>query len=1700
MRKAVFLVLLFFISVMAPLASSATTETQFKGGATSYTKTFSGQGNGSAGAITFPFGAEVTSAQFNFLGEASTTTWSNLTDNSDFGGIGTGQWTSKQTGTFQYGTRTNLETANDEIALRGNPTNNAVNFRMSNELSNANSATINATGQFVALGDQGYNSVTKQFSDLSVSSSASWNYRGIVVPVSEHEIHATRYSGTSMYTAPSIQRINATTGALLGTASLSTSGCTSQASSNWYDAAIDPSGNIWTVSYSYYTLSKWTLNATKTQWQCSTYYDYGYPYYLTGVDFDDDTGKMFVSYYDSSTYPTYNRYLMEVNPSNPRSINSTWSLGTAVDYNYKTTSTAGNQNSGLVVDLPRVILNEYNVQGSRHHHFTMSGFNIDKMGVQEMPNGGHYGITQIDDEGKLYYSCYHTSYCNTVQRKIHNWGDGSITDSRTPTATSTTVYGQTTTASRSVDQIKLQSAIGYMPTGTSIAIDVSNDNGATWKSISVGSTKTFASSGNKITWRATLNGTSTATPVLDQVTVQYTTNYYTSGNFYVRSNYNNPFPAYVAATIHYNATVPSGTSLSVQLGGSSSSLCSSGLTSFGQSGLTKAFTTPSYGYICLKVSFSTSNSANTPVLEDIQVALHSNAPENPGFEIHKPHPIPENFNPPLSPTVGWKENGPLIGTKTINAVGATNTIIKAFNDRIPDTGAGFVDIPIDLTSESSGILTLASFSVTYTIQTVNLEINIPEGEILHERTEPYEVITRHIVGESATKIREATLTLMTSSTASNPTLFWQDGDVFPSPNDPDGYIVMDGNSYSILNNSILEVHWLFRVTSDFPDQNNVRFKTGCLDDSGSAGFAPLDLISEEALSVNRTFGLGWMKVRDNEGDLVRDDVPNNAWVAAGETLHFQGAMWFMDSDDAPLDSAFDVRVSRNGWVESTARDTTNNNGSFFISVITPNIDVPDGLNYEVQTYNERNPTHVMAPNSDWSRTFRVDATPPERITVSPEDGSYEAGVNEQDIRILVKDDIGVPMELTLMYWVEADHDLNRNGIADESEYASKKVTNMSESKSKWFMATIDHSRNPNMGRVSYYWTGGDQAGNPVFYTQYDDEGVMYNLQSGHGFNFDDATFQTRKDSEAIFTGLEWVGHNDDAAVFAGLEQSITVGFIDANTAIDFEHISLVFDFEGPNPSRDAQRISYSGLNNTFWSESNYIHLLPSSNMRETTNESGLPWIIVTYDFVFAWDWPDEEMGDLALLFKERGSMEDSELLILEHTFRVENDFTLSPTDYTVEDVSEPRTGQVADGTRVRKDDRLAFSGRVVYEGSNVPAPRDVGILVEVFDGEKLWSDGSLTNDGEYLIEVPLDSAKTLQSSPTRTCLISITNIPGRGEDMTGTLVSTTLRVIVDDAAPRVVRRMAPLNVIDVSPSNDLSSIYVEFQGSEDADLTGSEQMIHWVMRDQTRTVTIGAGSSLLGMQQEGQTVYWTGEVDITAGGTILPQSGDFVGFYITGWDAAGNQFPVVSNSEASPIPELAFDDTDFERQWVRLGAVGPELRVKSITVSDDHVSPGTDIEITATVINNGGPTTSQFKVAFFAGDSDEPFDVKAIVGIEGGESVPVTVDWEVQNVDRVRVEVDYGNLLVEVNDNDNTAEHDINIAYGQYLGWLDSPREHPLAWIFAVSTVLILILVATVASRTAVDLGDGAFAEDDEIDWEDDDDDYDDDDYDDDDD
>tara|TARA_S200000501_G_scaffold141197_1_gene133455 strand:+ start:12318 stop:17390 length:5073 start_codon:yes stop_codon:yes gene_type:complete len=1670
MNRAVFLVSLFLLSISSPLAASSYTNSQFDDGSTSFEHVFSSSGDVNAGEITMPYGADVTEASFTFRGEASQTSWINFTSDSDYGGTGdnNGYISGNVPSPFTSGYRYYLNTQNQGMELQGNPTNVVNTLSRTGDLASTGSAIHNTTGQFAALSDQGYNSLSLKYPDFTVSSSASWGYVGVVL-LYEDEYFVLKYTSSYPSQQPTILRINSTTGAYIGTASMNTGSCSATSTNslfyNIYDATVYD-GSIWTVHYTYYTVNKWsvTKTATSLSWNCQNTWYSNAQGYINGVDFDDNTGKMYLSTY---SYQSADHYLHEVDSTNPTLINGTWSIGSAAGIK-------SSYGAGLVVNLPTIIYNEYDRSTSgypsRHYFFNFNGISPILMGSESLSSRGHYGLTDSDD-GRILFVCHYTSYCSSSSRKIHSYGDGTVEYTNPTTLSSEIISGRTQTLSASIDTMTLKSLVGYIPSGTNLEIELSNDGGMNWVGAYVGQLIQFPQLGNTIDWRVELTASNGVSPILDSVGIEYVATYRTSGYFYAYQYVGSGTSSTVAATLDWSGSTPTGTNIQVSFGAaSSSSSCSSSSSGVQtwtktESGVTKPISGSSY-YLCVRIQLTTSNSAVTPYITDLTIAQHSNAPSEPALHI--------------GGVEVWKRlssEGALVGTQNVRTSDASSSIISTLNNLIPDTGSGMSVIPINISSESSGLLSLEQFSITYIMRTVNLDIEFDEQEVLHPRVEPYEVVTRHIIGEQASQMNRAELTLLTD-VGSNPVLEWENGDIFPPPNDPDNYIELDQSSWSSTNNGILEIHWRFSVNSDFPEQDEVRFKADCTDNSGTDGFSPVDLISNEAVSVNHSYGLGWLKVRDNSGLVVSDDVPDNSWIAGGETVFFQGAMWYVGTEDAPLDNMFDVRVSREGWVESNARDTNNNNGTFFIPITMPNTDKPDGYTFEVQNFNEVNPSLSILPNSDWFRTFKVDATAPLKIDTSPKDESYEAANYNQEVRVLVKDQVGSPMALTLNYWVEADHDLNRNGQAELEEYAKIVVENYTDAPNKWFEAEIDHSRNPNMGRVSYFWDGHDLAGNSMYSEFQDSNGDTQTYQTSFGFDYDDATFITRKDSVAVFTGLEWFGHQDEQPVYAGKTQKISFGFVDENTVIDFEHISLVFDFEGPNPINDAQRISYSGLNDTFWSESQYLTILPSSKMTQTINSSGLPLILIDFIFKFEWDWPDEEMSDLVLLFKERGSEMDTQILLIEHTFKVENDLVIAPSDYSVSDVSEPRVGEIADGTRVRNDDRLSFSGRVVYEGSNIPIPRDIGILVEVFDGELIWSDGSLGDGGEFLVEVPLSSAQSLQSSPSRTCLISITNIPGEGEDMSNQLVSTTLQVIVDDSSPRVVRRISPLNVIDISLNTDLTSVPVEFSGTEDADLTGSIQTVHWIMKDSSKTITIGSGSTILGMQQDGQNVIWSGNLDLTDNGRIIPRSGDFVGFYLTGWDAAGNQFPEVSNSEASPIPELALDDTDFERQWVRLGSLGPELSIESISLSDDHVSPNTKVEIEVIILNKGGSTDSPFKVAFFAGDTEKPFETINIAGIGENERVIVSTIWKAEEVDRVRVVVDYENFIIEVNDADNSAEHSIDVAYSKYFGWIDAPRENPLTWIFIILTLITVTVVISIASKTSLDFSDGALQED----------------------
>ena len=1713
MRKiAIFIVATFLFSIAIPFAS-AVTETQFSDGSSTFTHVFSQGGNAATPGVTLPFGAEVSDVEIEIEGSSSTQSWFNRTSNADFGGQGTTTkgWSISGQNKWNYGYRQNLGVDNDELELRPTETTDYWSMSNSNEAASSTGGSMNTTGQYFSAAEAGFKGVSDE-RRIGLSGGTWGSYMGATVKQG-NEHHVIRYSSITGtwggYNFNSINRYNASTGAFIATASISYGTQNNCSSSNLVyvsDMASDGDGTVWMVSFytstssAYGAISKWSVS--EGSYTCEQYW---LASEIGGVSIDPNTNDMYVVQ-RTRNGNLYNMDLWKVSRSQPNIALQTWSLGTIASGGGTSTFTGYLKPTGLVVQMPRIAVNVYCYYLASTSYCAsdrVSWMNIYHMGSSWPELQGEFtrtyasmGLDNID--GEIAHTCLYaasTTYCptSTTSRKIIMRGNGAADWMGTPTSNSATITSNIKTLTASINKFSVDVAVTWEPTGTSIDFEVTNDGGTTWKKANnVGHTITFANAGNQLGWRAWLNGTASAAPLIDTVGLSYLSTYASNGQLRLRY-YNlgtGVFPD--AAQVWWNASTPGGSSLDIYF--RSSSACSSGTrTNVPSSGTTATFSALSGSYMSLCIDFDAGTSnAFTPTLSDINVVLFENAPQDVKIDIYDIDSS-TSLNPGCS--VGgeeWEYDGTLLGRTTATSTGTNGDLEDAFNCIVPQIGTGTEVVGVKIHSATQGKVEIKSMRIEYTMVTVNLDINFDENMVLHERGEAYEIVTRHVIGDQALSITNAELTFLASPNSDAPKLSWaEDGTLVDD--DPEDWIIPDQSAtWTNLSNGIFEIHWMFRVTDDFPEQNNVGWRISCTDDNG---FSPATLSTGGAgIVVNQSYGLGWFAIRDVEGEVVNDDLQNDDWVVAGETVHFQGQVWFEGTQDAPLNSVFDIRVARKDsqgdFVASNWKDNSNPNGSFFISVTVPDMDIPEGVTFEVQAYNVRDPTKVMPINESWQRTLRIDGSSPEITDSWPTEGDYEASSPTQQIAVTVSDEVGQPQSLTLNYWVEADHDSNRNGQPDSEEYATQTMTNSSTDEEKVFFAQIDDSRNPNMARVSYFVSGHDPAGNVIVGTD------------GPGFSYDLATYRTRQDMASVFTGLNWEGHADGADVYSGTDQSISVGLVDANGIIDFEYISLIFDFEGPDPERDQQRISFNGRTDTWTSDSEYITVLPSSSAEVSTNDTGLPWIHTNFDFQFSWDWPDEDISDLALEYKELGSTSPTRIEFIEHTFSVENDLVLDASSYIVEDVAEPRTGSLDDATPVRPDDRLRWSGRVVYESSGVPAPNDLGITVEVFDGVQYWSDGSLTDDGAFSIEVPLTAAAALQSAETRTFLTGVRNVPGRGEDMTRDTVATTLQLQVDHTPPRVHHRLSPVDVIDISAASDLTSLPVRFSGWEECALlegddrcaafSQSPQWVNWVMRDDART--IAAGISPLAMQLNGSHLEWIGEVDLTSGGLVTPRSGYKIGFWVTGHDAAGNEFPRAANTESDPVREREDLDGDQDLAWVRLGATVAELIVKSVTLDQDTVSEGTEIEVTAIIANIGGVTESSFSVQFIV--DGEVIDTVRLTGLPSDGEHRLTSTWTAtEGIDRITVVVDAENEIIEVDEEGNSMSAGVSVEYSWGLGWVDSWRQNPLTVIGVIFALILLPVIAIITWKTSLSGSTSLYDEEliyedeDEEEWEDEDDD-----------
>ena len=387
MKRAILMCILMLTVTFVPAVSGGVTETQFTNGLTSSTHTFTGTGNSSAGEISIPYGAVITDSEFTLTGLPSSESYGNLSTDADFGGTGSSTWRNTPPG-FAYGYKTNLDTSQDSISLNGQTSTGTFLLEKAGDVSST-TGFHNTTGEFIANGDQGYVGVSKEKSPLAVGTNASWDYPGPVT-FDENEVHVLHWTTTSLSVSPAVMRFNRSTGDYEGVANLAIGTCNANARSYVYDATSGGEGVMWTVSYLYEVIAKWTLNSAKNTWNCDSSWVMSYPYEPVGIDIDEDTGDMYLYVYEANFQANYPRHLYQVSPSNPLNIQQQWVLGDDDDY-------ASTSSSGLVVNLPLIITGEYSSSKSHHHYHNLAGGFVERMGVQEYAGSPHYGMEQSEE-------------------------------------------------------------------------------------------------------------------------------------------------------------------------------------------------------------------------------------------------------------------------------------------------------------------------------------------------------------------------------------------------------------------------------------------------------------------------------------------------------------------------------------------------------------------------------------------------------------------------------------------------------------------------------------------------------------------------------------------------------------------------------------------------------------------------------------------------------------------------------------------------------------------------------------------------------------------------------------------------------------------------------------------------------------------------------------------------------------------------------------------------------------------------------------------------------------------------------------------------------------------------------------------------------------------------------------------------------
>ncbi|MEE3083828.1 MAG: hypothetical protein VX320_07080 [Candidatus Thermoplasmatota archaeon] len=835
---------------------------------------------------------------------------------------------------------------------------------------------------------------------------------------------------------------------------------------------------------------------------------------------------------------------------------------------------------------------------------------------------------------------------------------------------------------------------------------------------------------------------------------------------------------------------------------------------------------------------------------------------------------------------------------TYSITGLGPALREIQSDALNGTGpaqmnSGLLHIPIILSADQGGIQ--VSGGVTHAQRIVNEVVSVPSGTMIPEQN--VTIVTEHTHLLDSALFDAVDLRMETSN---GEHLEMRVDDIWDTAHfsqfSGSTEMVLHDINIEFLNSNTIRVEWNLQTQWTFDDQSWIRVLAEAAEADGftlGPGHGMIGGSNHQAME-NDIEVVSW-EVRDSSNRLL-----SNTWdsrypffTTAGSTIDINGVVRFEGiANTHPNQDSYTIALEIAG-VNQTAQVIGMNHpgGSWSTS-----IDLPlEAGNFTISPWIVSigpSGTSVFGAEDASAGTLSVDlqvdtnAPTLGPLMIHTPNGGRPADANIVSPNqmlpfwIEVSDSELLSNMISLRYWLESLHDLDQDGIPDESEYASS---------SQFIGSSMSGTVRVNFPAISLYeLSEGDKIS---CYIEGSDYAGFEFIDAGQpGFDSDLATIlvESQAPTQVSLNSIS-LNRHIEMSLLQGISHTFSFIITDGNGLSSIDSIDL-------HLSGDEQGALHFDPLTEELSAPESSHVVP---LGVRIDDLGNNAYAIDFDFAIDLHAPDAwQQGSWVpdLLIREDNEIVSHNTLDLTSLSWALDHRLMWAVDEAF-DLTAPAMPMFNQRLSLQPGDSMSFSASIVHRENWEPLDIDVEAAIaeiEILEGMQMVTQSIPISGNGFSTEILLN--EEIWPGPTASIQFNL-----QDSHLFNTSISShTFEVAIDNVAPQIEFQSSSLVYLQ---SDRLSNQLVSFS-IEDAGGMGNQSVdVHWTYRrygvdivdaQGTYTMEVGAYS--------GEQWTYSEYIDFTPDVTL--ESGDNLVVWIEGQDLAGNEIAGLGTISSPRLPSL----------------------------------------------------------------------------------------------------------------------------------------------------------------------------------------------------